>query len=336
MKDEDKLIPTVQETELATAKQYFYQYFGQPERVSKVFEGTFLYRIEQMEDLNNQITDKLKMYQNAGFLITVKVKLKNKKIFEFNTWKSFQEHRWVDSCATESITIKWQFNAILPNNPTPHNHVVSLTLTNGMKPEELMKLIFSGSLEDEKNLDIAPYPIFTSIVFINRILADEILEIISKWVDNINEENIEENPLKKFLRKHRQMVAISTEYLITFFLMFSSSFSFLKASGTVSVKTLGELPLEKANFFLAYFFIVIGIFFIANRVAKMIAQVVFSSLSSFRAKSFFALSEKDKKVRNLLKDNQKSSIIKLLSSFAAIVLSSFVGLLIERLLTIFF
>ncbi|MBC1524128.1 hypothetical protein HB884_07900 [Listeria booriae] len=335
MEDKERLIPTIHESELATAKQYFYQYFGTPEKISKVFEGTFLFNKSQMNTLNHRITEKLKMHQEAGFLIDVIVKLKNKKILEFNTWNSFMEHDLTDDCPTESVTIKWRFNAILPNFPTPQNHVLSLTLTNGMKPEEMIRLIFSGGLEDEKNLDIAPYPIFASIIFVNNILADELLDIISKWVSAINLEAQSEEKVKKRLFKYRQLIAISTEFLVTVLLMGTSAFFFIKNLTHIKGNEIGKISTEDFIFYLTYFFIVIGLFFIANRIAKIVASSIFTNLSTFRGKSFFELSEKDTTNRKMLQKKKKSSTIKLLGSLLIIIVSSFVGKIIDMLIELF-
>lgn len=336
MEDKDRLIPTIQESELATAKQYFYQYFGNPEKISKVFEGTFLFTKLQMSTLNKRITEKLKNHQEAGFLIEVTVKLKNKKIIEFNDWNSFMEHDLTDDCPTESVTIKWRFNAVLPNFPAPQNHVISLTLTNGMKPEELMRLVFSGSLEDEKNLDIAPYPIFASIIFINSILADEVLDIISKWVNAINLEDQSEEKWKKKSYRYRQIIAISTEFLVTFLLMFTTAYFFLKNLANIKGSEVGKIAIEDFNFYLAYFFIVLGVFIMANKIAKFIAQYTFSNLSNFRSKSFFELSEKDTTNRKLLQKKQKNSTIKLLGSLLMIIFTSCLGIIIEALVDLLF
>lgn len=336
MKDENRLIPTTEEAQLATAKQYFYQYFGQPEKVSKVFEGVYLYKKEEINELNNSIAEKFKMYPNAGFLITVTAKLKNRKMIEFNTWDSFMAYEWAEDSETESLTIKWQANIILPNNDTPHNHVLSVTLTNGMKPEELIKLIFSGSLEDDKNLDIAPFPIFASVVFINRLLADELLDVVTKWANRTNLEDIEDKKIKKICHKHRQLIAISTEFLITFLLMSSSILSFMHALGSSKTKLLGQMPMNEVSYFLTYSFIVLGVIVMANRLAKIIAQTVFKSLSKLRVKSYFEFGSKDKNRVLLLKNKEKNSMLRLVVGLGMIILSSFVGKLIDILINLIF
>lgn len=336
MHDEDKLLPTSEQTEIAEAKQYFYKYFAKPEYISKVFEGSYQFNLEQIESLNNRVSEKLGMYKNAGFLVSVSVKLKNKKMLEFNTFDSFKTYDWSSEYETESVNIQWTFNAILPNYGTPMKHVIAVTLTRGMKPEELMRLIFSGNLEENRTLDIAPYPIYASITFINKILADEILEIITKWSKTYNNEGVHHNSIFEKIYRYRQMVAVAIEYFITIILMISSSFYFVKNILAIQETKLGDIPVSVFTKDLIYFLAVIGVFSMANRFAKFVAQFAFNSINKFKSKSCFKLTKMDETYVDKLQNKSKNSTLNLVLSLIGMIASGFVGKIIDLIFELVF
>ncbi|MEZ3506842.1 MAG: hypothetical protein K1W10_07870, partial [Lachnospiraceae bacterium] len=55
-------------------------------------------------------------------------------------------------------------------------------ISNGLRPEEMLNLIFSGKIEDFEEIETNTFPVAARVDFIEPILGDELLNIVSEWI----------------------------------------------------------------------------------------------------------------------------------------------------------
>ena len=140
--DENLLKVGSDEIAIKDFKSVFYQLTAKPDTTTRVFSRDVLVELEDIFLLNDRIIEKLRSYPEAGFLINVVVKFTNGKNKSFASWRAFSEHRWYESEAISNLVITWEFNAVLAQYKIPQKHTLTVKISNSMRPEELLSIIF--------------------------------------------------------------------------------------------------------------------------------------------------------------------------------------------------
>lgn len=333
MRDDVSLIPTSEEHELSIAKEIFVRQYSQPNSLSQFFEGNFNISLNELNRLNEKLKEKFKLYGNAGYIVNVEVKHADKKMLEFDSWSSFYENNWDENSKTESITIKWNFNAIFPNSTLPTTQILALNITNEIKPEEILRLVFSEGI-DSKKMDLSLYPVYASAIFTNRIFADELINIISDWVKTVNKPVSSLNSFLLKVKKKRQIIAYTVEYLIASLIVLSSVFFYFNSfelNPNIQIGTILAGELKSILIYTTFTFILL---LLSIKIGRVFGMAIFASLSKYGKGHSFALTLRDKEELNKLKDKEKSVIIKLAMGFIGIVMSSFIGKIMDSIIEI--
>lgn len=333
MRDDVSLIPTNEEHDLRIAKEIFVRQYSQPNSLSQFFEGNFIISLNDLNRLNEKLKEKYQLYGNAGYIVNIEVKHADKRILEFDSWASFNQNNWDENSKTESITVKWNFNAIFPNSTLPTTQILSLNITNEIKPEEILRLIFSEGI-DNKKMDLSLYPVYASVIFTNRIFADELLNIISGWVKTVNKPVSTVNSFLLKVKKKRQMVAFTIEYLITSLIIFSSVFFYFNSfelNPNIQIGTILAGELKSILIYTTFTFILL---LLSSKIGRAFGMAIFSSLSKYSKSHSFALTLRDKDELDKLKSKENSVIMKLIIGFMGIVLSSFIGKIMDSIIEI--
>lgn len=177
-----------EEKNLALFRSMYYQMNAKPDSMSKVFSQKVIITREDIIDLNDRVNRKVRMhYQDDGYIATITVSLNNREVINFECWKEFLDYEWVEANCINSIILKWSFNVRMPQYEYPQNHVLMVKLSNGLRPEEMLNLIFSGKVEDFEEIETNAFPIAARVDFIEPILGDELLNIVSEWIRGLRE-----------------------------------------------------------------------------------------------------------------------------------------------------
>lgn len=331
--DMDLLDISQNEKALASFKEEFFKENLQPDSVTKVFSDNVKIDIKDIYYLNEIVIEKLKKYENAGLIVQVYVKFSNKKSILFSSWSEFEEYKWLESNSISRIVISWKFNVKFPNYSTPQKHTMMVKLSNNMRPEEIIKLMLSGELDDtvddmEKNF----FPIYTKVNFINRSLGDELLDSVGEWVNGLEENELKENKFIAKLRKFKRPVSHFTD-IITFstflYLTFSIYFYLLE---NLNINLVTDTTYPQFKSMIIYTFLVIGSIYIIQRVSKLIGNSLFKSLSTYGKTYIFSITRGDKnKRKKLIKDNKYDLMnigIKFFGSLFIGVLASIISTII--------
>lgn len=185
---------------------------------SKIFPKNVKVRLEDIEDLNERVVAKLKNYNEAGFSIAVNVSFAGRQSIEFSTWAEFENHKWNESDAINSITIIWEFNAVLPQYGVPQKHVLVVKITDGLRPEEMLNIVFAGKLENVEDIEKQMYPVVARVDFINYVLGDELLHIVEEWNNGLELQE-EELGYVKIVKRHKRKLAFALNYITNFIVL---------------------------------------------------------------------------------------------------------------------
>lgn len=221
MSDESLLEVSKQEAINKDFRSMFYAMTAKQDCTTRVFRKDVVIEIADIYSLNERITEKLRMYPEAGFMVTVNVKFLNGKQQTFSGWKAFEEYKWYESEPINNITIVWEFNAILPHFEIPQKHTLTVKMTNSMRPEEMINIIFTGNLETMEEFDTNFFPIVSRVDFIDRVLGEELLNIVSNWVNGLRESLIKKSKWIIILKKNKAKLVSFLNILTNIIIMVS-------------------------------------------------------------------------------------------------------------------
>lgn len=286
-------------------KSMFYYMNAKQDSTTKIYQQKIKINIEDIYNLNDIVIDKLKHYPNEGLLVSINVNYENRKSVQFGSWNEFKRCKFRDSNAIRSITITWDFNCKLPGLKVPQKHSLMVKLTNGITPEEMLNLIISGNVENIEELDKDFFPIVARVDFIDRLLGDELLNLVGSWVDGLTKVHQEKNKFILLLKKHKRKVAYIIQYLITILSGIFALRLLNKIINTYTINMIGEMSKQQLIITINSSVILFSIIFIINKIFGVVAQIVFNKLKEYDDNHIFSITKGDKNKQDKLKKEEK-------------------------------
>lgn len=233
---------------------------AKPDCKSRVFLRSVIIRKEDIFTLNNMIVEKFKShYDDAGFSINVTISFRGRDTIELTSWQAFQEHNFDENEAIDSITIVWEYYAKLPKYDVPQKHTLVVKMSDGLRPEEMINLVFAGKLENIKEIDEEISPVVARVDFINPLVGDELLALVEKWNEGLDGPEDKKSKVYFFLSKHRRKIAYLLSYISLAILSFCGIVLALNHAGNLGIKSIGEVKfgqIENCIYFI--FFVMMG------------------------------------------------------------------------------
>ena len=305
-----------EEKNLTLFRSMYYQMNAKPDSMSKVFSQKVVITREDIIDLNDRVNRKIRMhYQDDGYIATITVSLNNREVINFECWNEFLVYEWVESNCINSIILKWNFNIRMPQYEYPQNHVLMVKLSNGLRPEEMLNLIFSGKVEDFDEIETNTFPVAARVDFIEPILGDELLNIVSEWIRGLRENKDKKNPFIILLRKYRKRVAQYFNYfasgMITFLGMAIVNYLVYK----FEVEKIADLS---SGQFLTLFnaIVVMGfIIFASLKIFSNLARRIYDALTQYGQGFAFSITKGDLKRQEEIKAYDEKSAKNIIVKF---------------------
>lgn len=224
-------------------KAEFYRSVVKPDSTCKIFPKKVIIKMSDIEELNSIIVEKLtRQYPNAGSYFSAIVNHKNRQTYDITQWEKFRTKEWMDTGAINSIVLTWTFNAILPEHERPQKHTLVIKLSNGLSSKEMLNLIFTGNIENLSEIDSDVFPIIARVDFINKMIGEELLNHIGKWVESLEKTENFKNKTILFLKKHINKVSFLLENISFVVLVLLST-----AIISYEIKSLKIIELSKLS-----------------------------------------------------------------------------------------
>lgn len=269
-----------QEKFIKNYQAVYYAMTAKPDCKSKIFPQDVTVDFADLNELNRLVTEKFKAhYEDAGFIINVTVSLEDLTVIEFCSWDEFQKYDFNVNAALRGITIVWEYNAKLPKFKVPQKHTLTVRIADELRPQDMMNLIFSGKLAEMDKLEQEFCPVVARVDFINSLLGDELLAIVERWVDGLNESySAGSNKIMKNLCKNRRNIAYTINYSTVLFAIFWSMKIFKTFLKQVGVATMSELSPEEFGNIVSFIVILIIACYVIYRIFYILSKFVFRSL----------------------------------------------------------
>lgn len=305
----------------------YYAMTAKPDCKSKIFPKNVTIKFQDLQDLNNKITEKFKAhYEDAGFTINITVSFKDRSNIEFNSWTIFSSYDWNLEKVINSILITWEYNAKLPNYSVPQPHRLTVRLADEIRPEEMLNLVISGKLQEVDKIDQEICPVVARVDFINSILGDELLYIVERWQEGLGQVSFNEHKVYKFLKKYRRILAYAINY-IAFFISIWCGLKYLGVQfEKLGSELLGNISVNQTYYLFSCGVKVVVIWLIVYKVFEIIANTVFSTLRRNEDNHTFDITRGDRnechKIEKIIKYKKLKIIGNLLFTFTFDILCS--------------
>ena len=308
----------------------YYAMNAKPDSKSKLFPKDVVVTLQDIENLNERITDKFKShYDDAGFRINVSVCYKKGETLEFDSWATFQSHTWNTEKVIDSILIVWEYNAKLPKYPLPQKHTLTVRIADEIRPEEVLNLVISGKLEEVDKIQQEICPIVARVDFINSTLGDELLAIVANWQKGLLSPNVDEQSWYKLLQKYSRVVAYAIHYISVIMAVYCSVKYFGVQIGELGVTTIGDIEIQAMINLIYLLAFCAGFCVIVYKVSHIVANFVFSVLREDRDIHTFKITNGDyvecQQVEQKANNRKRKVIINLIGAIMFNVLCNIIA-----------
>lgn len=308
--DEDLMTVDQQNIIVKDFKSVFYQLTAKPDSMSRVYTKDTSIELDDIKLLNDRIVEKLQShYNDAGFLISVYVRFSNGKVKEFSSWRAFEAHQWYESESINKIVMTWEFNAMLPQYRVPQKHTLTVKMSNSMRPEEMLNIIFTGNIQELEELDRNFFPVVARVDFIDRILGDELLNIVTDWVKSLREATIEKSKIILFLKRNKGKIATFLNFVTYIIIAISSVVLVNRYICTLGITILRDMSLDQMLHLMNAIFLCAGVWILAKRLVSVVTDRIYALLSEYGDSCLFNITKGDKNRQNKLRKREKNNRI---------------------------
>lgn len=328
----EDLVRSDHEIQKRTVKAMFHQRYGIRDSITKPYPKNILVDVAALKQLNKAIEDKLLIHPHEGFLVSVSLKYSNRKIVEFQSWQDFVDYDWFENSAVDSLVINWSFNAKFYQDIDAQPHVLTVKLSNGLRPEELFNILFSSDFSNINNLETNFFPVVAKSTFTDRTFGNELINIVGTWVETQNCKVKNRNKWMLKFQKNKRLLADISKYT-SYTLMFLSI-------GVIGITTLNNLiPKELKNLgkegLINISILILFLFFLAKTAtwfSNYFGRATFDLLREYGDSYIFNLSSTDEKRQNKMLKQERYDKIKLGMNFIFAILINLGYFIFENVL----
>lgn len=309
-------------------KSIYYLLKGKRDTDIKLFRDYKQFRYSDILDLNRKIYKKLELHQLVTDIVNVTIGLDNKEIKTFGNWNEFTLFDWRIPECTKYISIEWDFNIILPHQiqQTPQTHTLRMRLGNGLKPNEMIQVIFQGGEEHE--FEEASSQAVCKIDFVNAQICTELKNVVSQWYEGLPK-NSEDQKLVPFIVRHSQKIR---QIVITLFLLAGVILTNVLVFHFTEVIeiTNNNILLKKFYLLFSIAIIVLYVFYVSGRLYSN--RLISKNIEKLKRNPMFEVTKGDEnrlvKTRRLNKKQLRNLGLGMIASLLANLVAYGVGKLI--------
>lgn len=314
IKNTDLLMRDPEETKLTEYRSIFYRFLAKSDSVTKVFNKTAVIEIGDIYALNDRVCEKLCHYEEAGFIIQINVKFSNGKTRTFPDWNSFYGHKWYEPESINNINIVWEFNAIFPGLKEPQRHTLMVKLSNGLRPEEIINLIFTGKIEEIEEMDNNLFPIVARVDFVDRVLGDELLNIVGEWVKTLKEPVIQKSRFMLCLKKNKGKISSIVNLITNMSIMLSSVYILGGYISHLGFSKIMDITNQQFVHIVYATFTCCAVWVFGRKIVGTLTDFLFEKLRVYGENALFDITKGDQNKQNKIKRQEETNKIVILGN----------------------
>lgn len=298
-------------------KALYYQFNARPDSVTKIYKEKVIFKMEDLKNLNRMVTEKLSIHddpQNVGTTGVV-VTTNRHKTYSFDSFETFSSNDWSTNEYVESITLQWDTYIKLLHYENPQRHKLTVKLTSGIKPQEMLGLILSGRIEDMEHLEDQMASVVAQMDFIDQRLCQEFINIVSEWVELLDKIADHKNKFILKLMKKKQLICYYFHYFLFILAVVICILYFNMWSSTLGVEKISEMEMQHLQFVINYICISCLICFFTLSRGRYVARNIYRILDDYGECFLFRITTGDEKEYTRTEQEDQKSAMKVIAHF---------------------
>lgn len=201
------------EKDLKNASAILSLLHGKADSNCKIFKKPILVGKDGLQSLHQDILAKLQLHQVGEVVTSIDVSFSNKRFLSFKSWADFCAYNFAtENSKIQSVVMQWDFFIKLDHYQMPQRHTLNVRIASTPKPSDIFKVLLSGGFDEEHDIDIQGSTMIARVDFINSTLAEELLNVVSKWNELCDVAYTTQSSFRKFLYKSKNFFANLTEF----------------------------------------------------------------------------------------------------------------------------
>lgn len=318
MNDDKTIIPQDEEGEVVatdvsteTFRSVFRLLFAGEDALFELYSGSITIGTRDLDELNSKILEKLRHFEIRGLAFSALASYENGRAQEYSSWQKFSSENWSTPDVLDSLSLTWNFSIKFPKSPKLAPHCINVRISSSIKPQHLMQAIFSKQPEDIDKIDLRLVPMSCRVNFVDHILSEELLDLVSKWHKGLRSPEFV-FPFMKKIKRHSDQIqelirnsipALSAIACFGYYFRYARR---LESNSAVTAEMLTDTVLWLA--------LSCAIIFISLLISKTVAGYVDKQLHRFGAFTVFQITNGDKKKQTRLQARSQNSYLKFIAS----------------------
>jgi hypothetical protein len=291
------------ETIKENAKALLYLACGKLDSNIKAFKNKIIINKEDLIELNDFVCEKLRNHDVTVSKTSVNFSFNQNKVTHFGVWAEFTDANFSIPDVTEDITLIWDFFVVMPSHAQPLRHTLTVKISSDLSMAKIFPILVKGDINEIDEAELRSFPIICQIDFINFILGDELISVVTKWVDG-RKVALVVTGLKQKLQNFKKIIAQCIHYSIptifTFVLLAFLRFEYRDVSVSNQV-TIGDML-----YFMYWLLTSAVIILVSQKIAKFLANRSYVAISKYGEFRIFNITNGDKnKVNEIERKNSK-------------------------------
>jgi hypothetical protein len=328
-KGEDELAATTRVSK-ETFRKLFRVVFSGENCMVELYPREILVAIDDIRLLYKQINEKLSRQDTSPISFSAIAGYENGKSQEYGSWERFNAEDWSSPDVLHSLSLTWRFMLSLPRAEKPSLHSVNVRVSAAVSPQHVIQALFSKDPEEAEQMQLSMVTMSARIDFVDHILSQELLELISKWNKSLRSPEhvfpfmkwvkLKTDPICKIVR--RSLPILATMTCFSFFIHYSQQ---LDRTAPVTTEILTNIILWlMASIILIYLSLMFG---------RSLSSYINKQLKRFGRFTSIELTRGDKNLQDKLLARTRNSFWKFaVSSFVTFALDVAAAILIATLL----
>lgn len=335
MSDISDLIVSEEEKMLQSYRSMFNIINAKPDSLMKTYDEAVQVEVSDIEDLNKRILRKIRNHyqsESDGFICTVVVNFNDRTTLDLKCWEEFREHNWYENTSIKSIIIKWKFTVSIPQYKLPQDHTIVVKLSSSLRLDEIINLLFSGTIENIDEVDNLKCPVIARVDYVDALLANEIINIISGWVESLNHPKRKESKIIKIMCSNRKFIAQLMEYGSTIFSGVLAFFILSKLLFTLECENVGSMTIYNLQQVLMVILCGVLIIWTLNKFSHKFAKITYAKLEDYGEVFTFNISRGDEKIQSEVKKEDGSSLKAICLNIISTIIFNLICIIISFML----
>jgi hypothetical protein len=310
-------------------KSLFHLVCGRPDNVLKVFNKPIALRFEDLFELADMVSEKLKHYTIDAVTMTIDISYEGGITKQYSDLSDFQEKTKSGHEKTESILLRWDILVKLPQYAAPQRHTLTVRAATAIKPKQLLQFILSSEASEADKVDTDMAPIFCRVDYIDHLLSEELLAIVSRWYEG-RLKSLTYSSFYFKARKYRRRIADAINWSIPFFLGTLATVYFVR-SDVVAIGT-SQVTMDALRATALWIFISLLLVYASKQFSHWLAGKTYHSLDKYGSFGVFAFTRGDaNKQSELEQANSDTGREFLITSATALIINLIAGVMVALL-----